>query len=62
MALDRFWKWTCDDCGTVEWREDHGLPKGWIYVKDRVITHACCECFAKVPKSKRGFPTLVAPK
>ena len=54
MSVDREWVWTCDECGKVERRKDYGLPRGWIFVKAREISHRCENCVESVPKPSRG--------
>lgn len=56
MSVERVWKWKYDECGGILEREDYGLPPGWIFVKDKVISHRCQECKEKVSKEKIGIP------
>jgi uncharacterized Zn finger protein len=60
MGVDRIWHWTCDGCGAQEQRNDYGLPRGWVFVKGREITHRCPECAKVVPANLRGEPKVVA--
>lgn len=43
--VERFWKWTCGDCGTVITQKEWGLPPYWRVVK-LSIKHVCSFCKA----------------
>lgn len=60
MSMIRLFRWTCDGCGAIEEREDYGLPRGWVFVKDRAITHRCPSCQQDIPSRQRGVPKVTA--
>jgi hypothetical protein len=35
VSWERFIRWTCDHCGEQVERVGYGLPKGWVFYKDR---------------------------
>lgn len=62
MSVDRHWIWSFDLCPATAARSDYGLPRGWIFIKGRVITHACPACAPAVSRERRGVPVVVADK
>lgn len=60
MGVHRVWIWACDGCHLVVSRHDYGLPRGWVFVKDRVVTHRCPACASKVDPRRVGIPVVVA--
>ena len=62
MSVSRFWHWKCEDCKKEVQVEDYGLPKGWVFVKAKVITHRCELCKKKLERHQIGIPEVVAEK
>lgn len=62
MSVDRIWRWRCDapGCGAVAEVDDYGLPRGWIFVKGRPVSHRCPACKDSIPRERRGIPEVVA--